>query len=298
MLGSLLFALLAAPVLSGLLMRSKKTEKEYRDVLLVRILKAPYERLIRSLVRHRVWAVALAIALLVIGGTVFPLLGSEFTPSLREGTIVARLTMAPSISLKESTRVTMLAEARLLKIPEVQEVISRIGRGEVGAHTDPVNSAEMYLILKPENERDTGRTQEDIEEAVREKLENLPGVLVSLTQPIEMTVDELLEGVRAELAVKLFGEDLDTLKSKADEIAATVSQVSGAADVQVDQISGTPQLVIRVDRQAIARYGVNVADVQEIIRAAVGGSTAGQIFDGVKRFDIRVRFPEEDRKNA
>ena len=146
--------------------------------------------------------------------------------------------MASSISRTESTRITLLVERRVMQIPEVTGV-SRIGCDQLG---------------------------------------DIPGVLPSFTQPIAMAADELLEGVRAELAIKLFGDDLDVLRQKADELARVVNTVPGAADVQVDQISGTPQLLIRVDRQAIARYGINVADVQHVIRAAVGGAAVGQVF--------------------
>ncbi|MFQ5472960.1 MAG: efflux RND transporter permease subunit, partial [Dehalococcoidia bacterium] len=213
-------------------------------------------------------------------------------------TIVLRLTMAPSISLVHSTETTLVAERRVLRVPEVREVVTRIGRGEVGAHTDPVNSAEMYVLLKPESEWPPGVGQSEIESEIREAVADMPGILANITQPIEMTVDELLEGVRAELAIKLFGDDLDVLKRKADEIAAVVRSVRGAADMQVDQVSGTPQLLIRVDRQAIARYGYNVTDVQEVLRAAVGGEVAGQVFEGIRRFDILVRYEPKARSSA
>jgi cobalt-zinc-cadmium resistance protein CzcA len=231
--------------------------------------------------------------MLTAGAVLFPRLGSEFTPKLREGTIVVRLTMAPSIALEESKRITMIVERRLVAIEEIREVVTRIGRGEVGAHTDPVNSAEMYVILQD----GVDRPQQEIEGLIRDELGDLPGVLVNLTQPIEMAVDELLEGVRAELAIKLFGDDLPTLEDRADAIAAAVREVPGATDVQVDQVSGTPQLLIRVDRDAIARYGLNVADVQQVVRAAVGGEVAGEIFEGIRRFDILVRF-EPDARNS
>ncbi|HEB90122.1 MAG TPA: efflux RND transporter permease subunit, partial [Deltaproteobacteria bacterium] len=159
-----------------------------------------------------------------------------------------------------------------------------------GAHTDPVNSAEMYILLRPQEEWRTAKTQQELEGVIREELGTVPGVLTNFTQPIAMTVDELLEGVRAELAIKLFGDDLDTLIKTAAEVARVVGNVPGAADVQVDQVSGTPQLVVRVDRQAVARYGMNVADVQRTIRASIGGEVAGQIFEGIRRFDIYVRF--------
>jgi len=231
----------------------------------------------------------------VEGKTFRPLAYTVALATLQEGTIVLRLTMAPSISLNESIKTTQIVERRLMKVPEVMEVITRIGRGEVGAHTDPINSAEMYVLLKDKSEWRSARTQAELEDVIREEVGNIPGVLANFTQPIQMTVDELLEGVRAELAIKLFGDDLETLKKKADEIAAVISRVPGAADVQPDQVSGTPQLLIKVDRHAIARYGINVEDVQQVIRAAVGGETAGQIFEGVRRFNILVRFAPEFR---
>ena len=237
----------------------------------------------------------LAVLLLAVGALVFPFLGSEFTPRLNEGTIVVRLTQAPSISLEESKQNALRVERRLLQIPEVIEVTSRVGRGEVGAHADPINSVEMYVILKPKDQWRQPNDQEFIEGEIREKVEDLPGIVANLTQPIEMTVDELLEGVKAELAVKLFGEDLGVLKEQADAIAAVLREVPGAADIQVDQVTGTPQLLIRPDFEAIARYGMNLSDVQDTIRAAVGGQEAGQVFEGIRRFDILVRYAPEAR---
>lgn len=293
MLGSLVFALFVAPMLSHVIMRRPKAKREGeapQEGLLVRWILRWYRPLVDGFVGHRVRAVGLGVGLLAVGLFIFPRLGAEFTPELQEGTMVLRLTMAPSISLTESTRLTTLVEQKLMQVSEITGVVSRIGRGEVGAHTDPVNSAEMYILLKPKDEWRTAESQEDLQEVIRDELGEIPGVLTNFTQPIAMTVDELLEGVRAELAIKLFGDDLDLLKQKADEIAQTVNKVKGAADVQVDQVSGTPQLLIRVDRQAISRYGINVVDVQEVIRAAVGGATAGTVFEGIRRFDILVRY--------
>lgn len=305
MLGSLVFAIALSPALSSLVMRKPKKpnleedpddneEKESEVGGVMGWLLKIYRPLVTYFVLRRNLALGLVGALIVAGLLIFPRLGSEFTPSLQEGTMVVRLTMAPSISLKESTRVTQLVEKRLLDVPEVTGAVTRIGRGEVGAHTDPINSAEMYIILKAKEEWRFSN-QEDLQEAIREQLGEVPGVLTNFTQPIAMTVDELLEGVRAELAIKLFGDDLDQLKSKADEIAAVVKNVRGAADVQADQISGTPQLLIQVNRQAIARFGINIEDVQKVIRAAVGGEVVGQVFEGIRRFDIYVRFAKRFR---
>ncbi|MCB1184911.1 efflux RND transporter permease subunit [bacterium] len=301
MLGSLLFALVVAPTLASLVMgrggrpgggaAGGGSRQE-------RLLLAGYRPLVGWFVRHRAAAVVLAVALLGAGAALVPRLGSEFTPRLREGTIVVRLTMAPSISLAESRRTTGIVERRLMAIPEVAEVVSRIGRGEVGAHTDPINSAEMYVQLRPESAWRVRGGQDAVEDLIRTELGDVPGVLVNFTQPIEMTVDELLEGIRAELAVKVYGEDLDVLREQAGRVAAVLGEVPGAADVQVDQVDGAPQLVLRIDRAAIARHGLDVAHVQEVVRAAVGGEVAGQIAEGVRRFDILVRYAPEARATA
>ena len=294
MFGSLLFSLLVSPVLAWLLMRRPVAEGTSTSERVVAVLNRPYAPLVRFFVGHRWAAVMTAAALLAVGALIVPQLGSEFTPTLQEGTLVLRLTMAPSIALSESTEIALRVERRLMELDEVKSVVTRIGRGEVGAHTDPVNSAEMYLLLKPKEEWRVG-SQAQLEDLIRDHLGEIPGVLTNFTQPIQMTVDELLEGVRAELAIKLFGDDLELLKGKADEIAAVVRTIRGAADVQADQISGAPQLLIRVDREAVARWGLNVEQVQQSIRAAVGGETAGQVFEGVRRFDIRVRYPARYR---
>ncbi len=294
MFGSLVFALFIAPVLSNLLMK-KPTKKGLgmADRVLNGLMNA-YRPFVSFFVKKRKWAVALATGLLVIGGGIFPFLGSEFTPTLQEGSVILRPTMAPSISLRESQAITERVERRLMQVQEIRGVVSRIGRGEVGAYTDPINSAEMLLLLRPEDEWRFG-SQEALEENIREELGEVPGVLTSFTQPIQMSVDELLEGVKAELAIKLFGDDLEVLKEKSDEIVLAVQRVRGASDVQADQITGTPQLRIRIDREAIARYGVNVASVQRVVEAAVGGITVGEIFEDIRRFPIYVRFAEDAR---
>ena len=298
MLGSLIFAIGVAPMLSSFFMKRPRPGQNQGEARMVRWLLVPYRPLARFFVDNRWAAVVIAGGLLVLGAVVVPQLGSEFTPRLQEGTIVVRLTMVPSIALTESEKMSAIVERRLMKIPEVREVVSRIGRGEVGAHTDPVNSAEIFVILHPQDQWRTAENQEDIENLIREEIGNVPGVLVNLTQPIAMSVDELMEGVRAELAIKLFGDDLDILKASAEDLAAVIREVPGAADVQVDQVSGAPQLQIRIDREAIARYGLNVADVQEVVKAAVGGEVAGQIFEGIRRFDILVRYVPEARDTA
>ena len=293
MLGSLIFTLFIAPVLADLFI--KKPQGEAKQGLLIRGILTIYRPTVSLFIRLRALALFLCLGLLAIGVIIFPRLGSEFTPTLQEGSLLIRLTMAPSISLTESKRLTLLVERRLLENPEVKTVVSRVGRGEVGAHTDPINNAEMMVLL---NDKSTWRVpeQEKLLDLIRDNLGNITGATLNFTQPIAASVDELLEGVRAELAIKLFADaELSDLKANADNIAEVVQTIRGAADVQVDQVTGAPQLVLTVDRQAIARYGLNVSDVQAHIQAAIGGTEAGFIFEGTLRFDITVRYPEKYR---
>jgi cobalt-zinc-cadmium resistance protein CzcA len=299
MLGSLIYALIGAPVYTTLFMskpkrRSDETEHN-REIWMLRLLVGIYRPVVSLFVRFRLLAVGLAAAMLVAGALVFPKLGSEFTPRLMEGDVIANLSMAPSVSLEETKRNSMIAERRLLTIPEIEQAISRIGRGEVGAHADPINSVHMMVVLKPKSAWRDGFTQVDIENAMRETLFGMPGVQVNITQPIQLSVDELIGGSKAQLAIKLFGNDLEILKEQGDAIATVVGKIGGAADVQTGQVIGSPQIVVRPDREAIARHGLNLDEVQELIEAAVGGVEAGQIYEGVQRYDIYVRYTEAAR---
>ncbi len=301
MFGSLIFAVAVSPVISSFLMKPRRKANtgaaEKKENWLIRLITIFYEPQLRFFVQNRMFAVLISAIVIAVGFLVYPKLGSEFTPQLQEGTLMLRVTLAPSISLNESRRMVMTLERRVKEVPEIKETVTRIGRGEVGAHSEPINNAEMFVLLKEENEWRDGFDQQKIVAELREHLGYFPGVLVSFTQPIQATVDELLEGVRAELALKLFGEDLNLLKSTAGEIASVLNKIPGATDIQVDQVSGNPQIKIIIDRYKIARYGINLADVQEVIRTAIGGEEAGQIFEGIRRFDIFVRFAEKFRNS-
>ena len=295
--GSLIFTVLLAPVLSSfLLRRPQKKAGPHQELWVVRKMLEFYRPAVSLFVRRPAIPIGIAIGLLIIGGAIFTRLGSEFVPRLNEGDLLIRATMAPSISLEEAKETMGRFERRLMnKFPEVERVVSRVGRGEVGAHADPVNSAESFVKLKPQKEWTSANNPDDLYAAIGEEFESFPGAQFNVTQPIAAAVDELLTGTKAELAIKIFGDNMEVLKQKASEIETVIRAVPGAADVQKDQVTGTPQLLITVDRQAIARYGINVEDVQAVVRTAVGGETAGQIFEGIRRFDIFVRFSQQDR---
>jgi len=297
--GSLIFAILLSPVIASFLMRRPEGGETAKESLVVRMLLTPYRPFVTLFVKHRALAVGLAMLMLVGGVAIFGQLGSEFVPRLNEGDLLVRATMAPSISLDEAAATITRFERRLkAQFPEVVRVVTRVGRGEVGAHADPVNNAEAFVGLKPQSEWTTAETPDELYARMSEAFENFPGVRFNFTQPIAAAVDELLTGTKAELAIKIFGEDMEILKEKATEIEAVIRSVPGSADVQKDQVTGTPQLRIIVNREAIARYGINVEDVQRVIRTAVGGEKAGQIFEGIPRFDILVRYATKSRGRA
>ena len=300
--GSLIFAVLMTPVAASFLMRRPR-QREDADTngnksRIVQFLVIPYQPVVRFFVRFRPVAVGLAVLMLVVGAIIFPFLGSEFVPRLNEGDLLIRATMAPSISL-EDARDTILRLERDMKenFPEVTQVVTRVGRGEVGAHADPVNNAEIFIRLKEKQEWTSAKTLDELYTKMSHTFEDFPGVQLNFSQPIAIAVDELLTGIKAELAIKIFGPDMEVLKEKAAEIETVIRTIKGAADVQKDQVTGTPQLRITIDHEAIARYGINVEDVQQVIQTAVGGEEAGQIFEGIRRFDILVRYTPESRRS-
>lgn len=293
MMGSLIYAFFIAPPLSNALMR--RGSNRASDAKEGRI-AAGIGNVAGFFVRRRWAALVLAGILVLAGGLAGSRLGSEFTPALEEGDILLRVTMAPSISLTEAAKTTTQIERRLLgAFPEIKSIVTRVGRGEVGAHADPTNSAEAFVELRPREEWRDGFTPEDLRTEISENLESFPGIVVNIGQPIAMSVDELLTGTRAELAVKIFGPDSEVLIDASQDLTRLLQQVDGASEVQADQITGSPQLIVTTDRVALGRYGLSVDDALGALRAAVGGAEAGSLFEGVRQFPIIVRFEEGRR---
>nr|WP_284389747.1 CusA/CzcA family heavy metal efflux RND transporter [Algimonas ampicilliniresistens] len=293
MMGSLIYAFFIAPPLSNALMR--RGSNRASDVKEGRI-AAGIGNVAGFFVRRRWAALVLAGILVLAGSLAGSRLGSEFTPALEEGDILLRVTMAPSISLTEAAKTTTQIEKRLLgAFPEIKSIVTRVGRGEVGAHADPTNSAEAFVELRPREEWRDGFTPEDLRTEISENLETFPGIVVNIGQPIAMSVDELLTGTRAELAMKIFGPDSEVLIDASQDLTRLLQQVDGASEVQADQITGSPQLIVTTDRVALGRYGLTVDDALGALRAAVGGAEAGSLFEGVRQFPIVVRFEEGRR---
>lgn len=293
MTGSLLYTLLIAPAMAlGLLKPPLAGQVRSGDSRISRMVRP----IAAFFVRRRIAALGLAGALLVAGGLAATRLGSEFSPALEEGDILLRVTMAPSISLSEAKEISTRVEKRLLdNFPEIASIVSRIGRGEVGAHADPVNSIEAFVALEPRSKWRRGLSPEDLRAAISNNLASFPGIRVNIGQPIAMSVDELLTGTKAQLAVKIFGPNTQVLLDGSQELQSILQQVPGASDVQADQITGAPQLVISLDRAALSRYGLSVEEALNALRSGVGGAAAGVVFEGVRQFPVVVRFKENSR---
>ncbi len=291
MLGSLVFSLTLIPVLCSLGLKTAREE----DTKVVRWIKRRYEPLLRWALRNGRRVVMGALAGLVVSLALVPFLGTEFVPALEEGSILYRGTLAPSAGLDEAIRVAGQLERIVRRFPEVVDVVSKIGRAELGGDPEPVNNIETTVTLQPAHRWRSGRTKLQLVDAMRAAMSEIPGVALNFSQPIATRVDELLSGVRAQLAIKIFGEDLDTLARLGGLVEQSIRGVQGAQDVQTEQVLGQPQLLIRIDRTAVARLGLNVEDVQDVIRTAIGGAEAGQVFEGQRRFDIFVRYAEPYR---
>jgi cobalt-zinc-cadmium resistance protein CzcA len=201
------------------------------------------------------------------------------------------------VSLAESIELEKQTQKVMLEFPEVKMAVSRIGRAEIPYHPEELYESDPIVSLHDRSSWKTAKTQSGLTDAIRRKLAEIPGISILMSQPIQERVDELISGIKTECAIKLFGDDLDVLHEKAEEIAALMQQIKGVKDIKVEQIAGQPYLIIDIDRQKIARYGINVADVQEIIATAVGGKVATHVYEGERRFQLTLRFPEPQRNS-
>jgi len=289
---SLILSLTLSPVLSSYLLKGGNEH----DTFMVRMMKRPYVAALKWATTNEKKTVALAVVAFAASMSLFPLLGTSFIPELKEGTISPNMDRVPNISLDESIKMESEAIKKLAKLPGVKHIVSRLGRGESPVDPAGYNESDMMIQLVPPEER-PGITQEAIEDQVREIVSAFPGVNPVMAQPISDRVDEMVTGVRADVAVKIFGDDLDRLIAKANEVAKVASGIRGTADIKVDRVSGQQNLTMTIDRQAIARHGLNASDVHDVIEAAVGGRAATEIYEGERRFQLVVRYPEQLRNS-
>jgi cobalt-zinc-cadmium resistance protein CzcA len=291
---SLILSLTISPVLSAYLLKGGSED----DTWMVRQIRRPYNRLLHWALGHRRITVGAVISLFILALCLSPFLGTAFIPEMQEGTLSPNADRVPNISLDESLRMEMAMQRIMLKVPGVENVVSRVGRGESPADPAGPNEADVLATLTPYNKRPRGVTQDSIAEKMRKGLGALPGINVVMSQPISDRVDEMVSGVRADVAVMLYGDDLDTLVEKAREIASIANSVQGTQDTRVDRVGGQQYLNINIDRSAIARYGLNAADVNDVIETAIAGKSSTEIYEGERRFQAVVRLPQSLRDSV
>ena len=295
-LGAFILSLTYVPMAScTFLSRTVHTKESLSDRLLAK-LQALYLPLLEWTLRRRRDVITAAVTLFCISGVAFKFLGGEFIPTLEEGDFAIEMSMAQGTSLSQMVESCGKAE-RLLKtqFPEVKQVVSRIGSAEIPTDPMPVERADIMVALKPKAEWTSAKTTSQLMAMMSETLERIPGMEAELTQPIQMRNNELLTGIKQDVAIKVFGEDLDVLRQQADHIAALVKGVRGVSGVQVEQVTGLPQIQVRYDRQRMAAYGVRIDEANRVLETAFAGAVAGAVYEGEKKFDVVLRLRQEQR---
>ena len=292
LLGSLVLSLAAVPAASRLLLgrTSGKPGEPYFDRA-----RAVYGRIVRHALNHRVLVVAAGSLLIASALGSLRFIGTEFMPRLDEGSVLVQVLRLPSVSLSESVDIGLEVERTLLELPEVTGVVSKLGRPDLATEAMGIYESDAYVNLKPREQWTTSDTKEGLTRAMAAKLYRIPGAAFNFTQPMAMRLDETISGVRADVAVKIFGPDERMLDRSADRVLRVLGQVRGAADEQKQVFSGAAEWQVVVDREELARYGLNVSDVRDVVQAAVGGKPVTAVVDGRRRFQIAVRLPESYR---
>lgn len=288
---ALIVSVLLSPVLSDYLL----TGGSEKDTKIVAVLKGGYLRIFNLAMGNQKKTMIIAIGSLISAFALFPFLGKSFIPIMKEGAITPVIIRAPSISLEEAIKIETEAMKLISAIPGVKSVVSKLGRGESPADPASQNESDPIADLDLVS---SGRSQLEIEEDMRKALSGLPGVNIILSQPIAQRVDEMVTGVRSQVAIKIFGDDLEELRKLSEQVARVVKSTRGARDIRIERLSGQQELTINIDRHAIARHGLNVSDVNELIASAVGGKAVTQVFEGERRFTLLLRFPEKYRDDV
>ncbi len=292
--GALLLALFAIPAGCRLFLRNVRSQS---NEPIFSPLRRWYGRVLETTMDHRVLAAVLAAVVVCVALGSMAFIGAEFMPRLDEGSILVQTLRLPSISLSESVELQSEVERVLLAFPEVTRVVSKHGRPDFATEAMGVYEADVYINLRPLGEWTTAQTKEGLIDAMAAALDGIPAVGFNFTQPMAMRLDEAVSGVKADVAVKVFGDDAAILEQKADEVLRALRGVPGAADIQREYFSGAAEWRIRPDRKALARFGLNVADVEDLVQSAIGGKDVSEVIEGRRRFPMVVRLPAEYRAN-
>ena len=298
LIGALLLSITYVPMMCSLILKRDLSEKETVADKIMNRLKRLYQPSLEFVLKNKALTVSAAVIVLIISLLTFTRLGGEFIPKLDEGDLAYQIVRLPGVSLTESINIgTQIEKILMQKFPEVKTVVTKTGAPELA--TDPMGPefSDVIVILKPKDEWTSAGSKEELVQKIHNELSVVPGIGLSFTQPIELRFNELIAGARGDIAVKIFGDDLGILSDKGNDVAAIMGKVQGAEDISVQQIEGLPQLQIKILRNKIALYGINVEDVNNVIETALAGKNSGVVFEGDKKFDIVIKYDPLFRNN-
>ncbi len=295
LLSALVLSLTVVPAAVAVFIRGKVSD---RESVIIRAAKSLYKPVLLAAMKLRWLVLCTVLVLVIFSGWLATTLGSEFIPQLNEGDIALHALRIPGTSLAQAVTMQKMLEERINQFPQVDKVFAKIGTPEVATDPMPPSVADNFVMLKPRSEwPDPSQTHAELVNELEHAVKQIPGNNYEFTQPIQMRFNELISGVRADLGIKVFGDDLQQLLTSAEDILAVVNSIDGAADARVEQVTGLPMLSVLPRRMAIARYGLNVTDLQNLVATAIGGEPAGMIFEGDRRFELVLRLPESIRQN-
>lgn len=296
LVGAMILSLTFVPAAIAIFFTGKFSEKENP---IIRWAKKGYIPLLNLAMRNQVLVITIITVFVILCGLLTTRMGSEFIPSLDEGDIAIHALRIPGTSLSQAVEMQCILEKEIMEFPEVKNVFSKIGTAEIATDPMPPNVADTFVILKPKSEWPNPRKpKSELIHELENRLKKIPGNNYEFTQPIQMRFNELISGVRTDIAVKIFGDDIETLLQTGERISDVLKKIQGASDVKVEQVTGLPVLTVRMNRKEMARYGLNISDVQEVIEIAIAGKSTGKVFEGDKHFELVVRLPEELRTNT
>ncbi|TDO20825.1 CusA/CzcA family heavy metal efflux RND transporter [Pedobacter duraquae] len=294
-LGALLLSLTYIPMMSALFLSKNAEPKVTFSEKMINFLYQKYEPVLKAAIRFKYFVVGLAVALLVISGIIFSRMGGEFIPQLEEGDYAIEFVLPQGTSLSQTIETVMQAERMLLKYPEVKMAVGKTGSADVATDPMPPEASDLIVVLKDKSEWPNGKGFYELAEDMRNTLSNIPGVIAEPSQPIQMRFNELMTGVKQDVAIKIFGENLDTLNIMAEKVARAVRSVNGVVQPQIERVSGLPQITIKYDRARMSNYGLNIEDVNQVVSTAFAGNTTGSIYENERRFDLVVRLDSAHR---
>ena len=298
-LGAFFLSLTYVPMVSSLFLNKKIIEKQSVSDSIIDFLKRTYSPVLKFSLKFKYTVLSLSFVLFLISIWGFSKLGGEFIPTLEEGDLAMQMSLPPGSSLSESMEISTRAEKILLdNFPEVLDVISKIGTAEVPTDPMAIEDADIMIVLKEKDKWTSAHSREELVNKMKEKLSVVTGASFDFTQPIQLRFNELLTGAKTDIAVKIYGDDMNELFAKANQAAAIIQGIKGAADIKIEQTAGLPQLVVKYDRSKIARYGLNISDLNSLVRTAFAGEIAGVVYEGEKKFDLVVRLNFENRQNV